>query len=105
MLEAMGHPQPATPMKTDNSAAQGVVNGAIKQKRSKAVDMRFCWLCDRVNQGQFRVCWDAGKNDVADYPTEHHSGKHHRRWRPIMTHVEGESPTTVQGCVEIVTAD
>ena len=103
-LEEMGHPQPPTPIKTDNSAAQGIVNGAIKQKRSKAIDMRFCWLRDRVEQDQFRVCWDAGKNNVADYHTKHHAGKHHKVWRPIMLNVEGQSPTTMQGCVETMTA-
>ena len=40
----MGHPQPATPMKTDNQTATGICNGTIKQRRSKAIDMRFYWL-------------------------------------------------------------
>ena len=97
--------QPARPIKTDNSTAQGVISGTIKQKRSKAIDVRFCWLRDRVDQGQFRVCWDAGKNNAADYPTKHHSGKHHWRWRPVVAHVEGESPATMQGCVKTMAAD
>ena len=32
-LIELGHPQPPTPMKTDNSTAQGILNGTIKQKR------------------------------------------------------------------------
>ena len=40
-LIEMGHPQPATPLKTDNSTATGIINKTIKQKRSKAMDMRF----------------------------------------------------------------
>ena len=40
-LIEMGHPQPPTPMKTDNSTAQGILTGTIKQKQSKAIDMRF----------------------------------------------------------------
>ena len=47
-LIEMGHPQQATPLKTDNSTATGIANKTIKQKRSKAIDMRFYWLCDRV---------------------------------------------------------
>ena len=43
-LEAMGHPQPATPMKTDNSTANGIVDNTMKQKKSKVIDMRFHWL-------------------------------------------------------------
>ena len=54
-LEELGHPQPATPMKTDNSAANGILNGTVKQQRSKAIDMRFCWLKDRAEQGQFKT--------------------------------------------------
>ena len=59
-LEAMGHTQPATPFKTDNDTANGVINNTVKQKRSKAVDVRFCWLHDRTQQGQFCTflgCW------------------------------------------------
>ena len=102
-LDEMGHPQPPAPIKTDNSTATGIINGTIKQKRSKAIDMRFCWLKDRVEQNQFKVCWDAGKRDPADHPTKHHSGKHHKQWRPIMLNVDGKSPETLQGCVKIMT--
>jgi hypothetical protein len=37
----MGHPQPATPIQTDNLCAAGIANGTVKQRRSKAIDMRF----------------------------------------------------------------
>jgi len=40
-LEELGHPQPPTPIQTDNSTAAGFVNNTIKQKRSKAIDMHF----------------------------------------------------------------
>jgi len=40
-LEEMGHPQPPTPIQTDNSTANGFLNETMKQKRSKAMDMRF----------------------------------------------------------------
>ena len=105
MPDEMGHPQPPAPIKTDNSTATGIINGTIKQKRSKAIDMRFCWLKDRVEQNQFKVCWDAGEHNLADCPTEHHSGEHHKQWRPTMLNADGKSPETLQGCVEIMTAD
>jgi hypothetical protein len=41
ILMEMGHAQPATPLQTDNSTAEGVVNGKIQPKRTKAMDMRF----------------------------------------------------------------
>jgi hypothetical protein len=40
-LTELGHTQPPTPLRTDNSTAFGIVNETIKQKRSKAMDMRY----------------------------------------------------------------
>jgi len=40
-LEELGHPQPPTPIVTDNVTAKGIANDDIRQKRSKAIDMRF----------------------------------------------------------------
>ena len=77
----------------------------LSNKRDpKPLTLRFCLLKDRVEQGQFRVCWDAGQDNVADHPTKHHAGEHRGKWRPAMMHVEGASPATVQGCVETMTA-
>jgi hypothetical protein len=47
-LDKLGHPQPPTPMVTDNSTASGIANKSVKQKRSKAMDMCFYWIRDRV---------------------------------------------------------
>lgn len=63
----MGHPQPAAQMNTDNQTATGILNGTIKQKRSKTIDMRFYWLKDRQDQGQFDIQWVPGKHNLADY--------------------------------------
>jgi hypothetical protein len=56
-LEDMGHPQPPTTIHTDNTCAAGIANGTVKQRRSKAIDMRSYWVRDRVSQGQFIVHW------------------------------------------------
>jgi len=78
-LEELGHPQGPTPMEVDNSAAVGFANGTIKHKRSKAIDMRFHWVRDRVRQGQFHIYWIPGKqNEMADYLSKHHPTSHHR---------------------------
>ena len=42
-LEEMGHPQPQTPMQTDNAAAHSVVTNNIQPGRTKAMDM--CFIC------------------------------------------------------------
>jgi hypothetical protein len=51
-LKFMGHPQPPTPMQTDNTTALGVVNNNII-KKLKAMDMKYHWLCNRESCGQF----------------------------------------------------
>jgi hypothetical protein len=54
LLHDMGHPQPATPNKT---CAVGIANDTIRQRRSKAIDMRFYWSKGRPAQGHFIVYW------------------------------------------------
>ena len=44
ILIFLGHPQPPTPIKVDNSTANNFVHNNITQKRSKSWDMRFHWL-------------------------------------------------------------
>ena len=80
-LQELKHPQPPTPLQTDNSTATGIANDSVKQKRSKAMDMRFYWIRDRVRQGQFYVFWKPGKVNKADYFTKHHPASHHQAIR------------------------
>ena len=56
-LQALNHPQPPTPLKTDNSTATGFVYDNIQQKQSKAWDMSYYWLRDRQTQQQFNIFW------------------------------------------------
>ena len=84
ILHEMGHKQPRTPMQTDNTTAEGVINNKIQPKRTKAMDMRFHWLRDRVNQKQFRTYWRAGSTNLADYVTKHHAPIHHQTTRPLF---------------------
>jgi hypothetical protein len=85
-LEELGHPQPPTPIQTDNSTACGIVNDTVKQRRSKAIDMRFYWMRDRVRQGQFFIYWRKGSINLADYFTKHHAPSHHVKIRPSVLH-------------------
>jgi hypothetical protein len=52
-LTELGHTQPDTPLRTNNSTEFGILNETIKQKSSKSMDMRYHWLTDRVLQKQF----------------------------------------------------
>ena len=81
-LEELGHPQPPTPVQTDNSTAAGLVHDVLKQKRSKAMDMRFFWVRDRSKQGHFNIYWRRGKGNKSDYFTKAHPVAHHRNLRP-----------------------
>ena len=87
-LDEMGWKQHGpTPIQTDNSTAEGIANNTVKIKRSKAMDMRFYWIRDRVRQGQFRVHWKPGAVNYADYHTKHHPPSHHIKMRPTYLHV------------------
>ena len=77
-LVEMGHPQPATPIATDNSTADGIMNKDVKQVWSKAIDMRFYWVGDRMDQDQFRIFWAHGRPNFSDYYTKHHRASHHK---------------------------
>ena len=82
-LKELGHRQPSTgsPFDTDNNTAQGILNSKMRQKLSKAFDMRYWWMKDRISQGQFNLKWAPGKLNLADYFTKHHPPWHHRKMR------------------------
>jgi hypothetical protein len=77
ILIEMGHSQPRTPIQTDNTTAEGIINNKIQPKRTKAMDMRFHWLRDREAQGQFKIYWRPGGTNLADYFMKHHPPAHH----------------------------
>jgi predicted transposase YdaD len=89
----MSHPQAATPIQTDNACAAGIANETVKQRRSKAIDMRFYWIRYRIKQGQFIIHWCAGKDNLADYFTKHHSQAHQKLMRSRYL-LEFHKPTT-----------
>ena len=80
-LDEMNHPQPPTPIQVDNATAVGIANKTIKQRQSKSMDMRFYWVTDRINQGQFLVYWRPGKTNLGDYHSKHHPPAHHKQVR------------------------
>ena len=87
LLEKLGHKQPATSIKTDNTTALSFIHKNIRQKRSKAWDMRYFWLRDRESQKMFNYYWKPGVENDADYFTKHHPAKHHlaNRHKFVMT--------------------
>ena len=104
LLRKLGHPQPATPTQVDNSTADGFANNTIKQKLSKAIDMRFYWIRDRTSQDQFLIYWQHRITILGDYHTKNHSPPHHQLMRPAYLHTSEELAQCpiahiLQGCV------
>ena len=84
LLLEMGHPQPPTPIMTDNTTALGFVSKNLQPKQTKSTDMRHWWMRDRSDQKQFRYYWGPGKQILADYYTKHFCAAHHREMRPKL---------------------
>jgi hypothetical protein len=51
-LEELGHPQPRTPIQTNNSTAHALLTNKILPTALKAMDMQFNWLRCRSTQDQ-----------------------------------------------------
>ena len=81
-LRDLGYPQSAAPIITDNTTAKGIADQSVRLKRSKAIDMRYFWIRDRVKQKQFSIHWAPGPANHADYFTKTH---------PIKTYLDKRS--------------
>jgi hypothetical protein len=55
--------------------------------------MRFYWLRDKEAQGQFKIYWQPGGTNLADYFLKHHPPAHH-------VNVRAEFLTRVKDLVE-----
>jgi hypothetical protein len=97
-LSEMGHKQDTTELKNDNATADGIINNTVQQKRSKAMDIRFYWVKDRVEQDQFNVGWAPGDTNMGDYFNKHHSPKHHKCMIPYYLH-DKHSPIIRHGTI------
>ena len=82
-LTELGHPQPITNIITDNKAANNIINGDVKQRRTKAIDMRYNWVLDRQTRQHFLISWRPGKENLVDYFTKHHSTVYHKCLRSM----------------------
>ena len=76
-LKELGHPQPKTPIQTDNSTANGLLNNTIIPKSKKSIDIQFHWMRCRDAQGEFRFYWIPGTQNWGDYWKKHHPEIYH----------------------------
>ena len=56
-LAKMGHLQPSTPVVTDNTAENSILDRMAKQKRSRSIDMRFYWVRYRIRKTISTYSW------------------------------------------------
>ena len=107
ILQELGHPQPPTPVHCDNDTAVSIANSTVKRQKSRAMEMRFFWVADQVEIGNFNVTWHPGQENLADYFTKHFDAKHHQAVRPWYLHMPTSpttlpralSPRALKGCV------
>jgi hypothetical protein len=109
-LADLGHPQQKTPVHCDNATAVSITNNTVKWQWSRALEMRFFWIGDKVAQDMYQVAWHPGQENLADYQSKHHMGSHHIAVRSWYLHTENsprylsrlsraERPSTLKGCV------
>ena len=67
--------------------------------------MNFHWIRCRVKQKQFKVKWSPGKENLGDSPTKYHPAPHHKKMRPINLYVESKSPSSLKGCIKLITEE
>ena len=79
ILENLGHKQQLTLMQTDSATAEGILNKKMQPKRTKAMDMRFHWLCDRHQKRKINIFWKPGILNLGDYHSKHHPDSHHQK--------------------------
>ena len=76
-LSKMGWPQPPSPLKTDNSTAEGVVNTIVFLLKIDGFMLSLV-RCHKT-QGQFRYYWAPGILNWGNYSTKHHPPDYHER--------------------------
>ena len=95
-LTELGYPQPATLILCDNAVAVKLANDNLVEKKSKTFDMRFHWIKDRVQQGQFEVAWRKGSQNLSDIFTKLLPVSQHKR---LAKHLVWYSEEQVQPAI------
>eukprot|EP00957_Ditylum_brightwellii_P045519 3450910-Ditylum_brightwellii.AAC.1 len=108
ILQAIGHPQGHTRIKTDNITANSFVYASMHTKRSKTWDMRYHWLREKAVRKALDIYWDRNYSNDADYVTKHHSPAYHKTtcrhyvlkgFHATESQPTRSNPTSRQGCV------
>lgn len=77
----------------------------MRQNLSKAFDMKFNWVKDRIKQKRFQLIWRKRAINMADYFTKHHPPWHYKKMRHRNLHKgdKDDPPASLgsrgQGCI------
>ena len=96
ILTALGHPQPPTPLHTDNTTMSEFSNRTMRQRHSKSWDMSYHCFWDQERRQDLNVFWGKGKSNKADYYTKHFPPSHHQ----IIQHSQFVSTKALQTCTQ-----
>ena len=102
-LKDINHPQPATPIFTDNSTANGLSKNTLKIGQSKCMDMRFHWIKYQFQERNFQVFWEPGGINKADYFSKNHYPSHHTIMIPHYLRIKENYPQLLRGCINSLT--
>ncbi len=75
----------------------------IKQKQTKAIDMRFHWIRDRVRQQQFIITYISTHDNIADYFTKNLPFEIYSKFQPFIVQPAPPDDRRMdgsKGCVE-----
>ena len=95
VLDALDHPHPPTPVKTNNSTSDSFVYSNIRKLRSKTWYMRWNWLRDKETHRKFKYYWAPGKENDANYFTKQFPPNYYHKIRPNYI-LKGFNLTTLQ---------
>jgi hypothetical protein len=92
ILAKLGHPQPPTPIHIDNTTTVGIINNRIKRLRSRAIEMRYCWLLlDGKNAMILNILLPTRAQKHSKYPFKHHTANIHQHIRPYYSNQQDSS--------------
>ena len=103
----MGHPQQPTPIHCDNATLVGIANETVKKHRSRPMEIRYFYSCEKVRRVNFNVQYHPGLTCLGDYPLKDHITAHHQNVRPFYLYTKesplflprAPNPSDLIGCV------
>ena len=101
LTELFGHKQNATPIACDNTCAVGLANGTVADTRTKHVRRKFHWVREAVAESEYKVYWEAGASNIADFFTKLHSKEAHQRFTSLLLVNMNDSKSRVNSMTKI----